>query len=218
MLDRISSSHSTARRVAIGTCCSGLPCCQHGWRLHSSCERGTRVPESENERRIRAGRNCAGVLTYPSTNEGVSGRPRVRPDQTWAERARVAGSSVVLLWACVTIALAGDSLSGRALLGECTSADGRLHVTAACTTYFRGVLDALRSADRPDSIAHCTPETVTIEQLVALYVSESRQFPHVLDVPAAALIAGMLVKFFPCQSARLDPSPIHAGACSEYAG
>lgn len=135
-----------------------------------------------------------------------------------AGSARVVVTLGLVLSAVMTTAPAVEPMTGRALFDHCTDAARRPHSSAVCATYFRGVLDALRSAKRPAaSTSHCVPDSIQIEELVTLYVSESRRFPHVLDVPAATLIAGMLVKFFACQAARSERHSIHESAQPEYA-
>ena len=72
---------------------------------------------------------------------------------------------------------------------------------AACVAYFQGVLDALETL-RGAGAAYCVPRGVTLKQLIVLYKSESALYPHVLGLRASDLIAGMIVKFFPCERAR----------------
>ena len=72
---------------------------------------------------------------------------------------------------------------------------------AACAAYFQGVLDALETL-RGRGSAYCVPRGVTLKQLIVLYKSESALYPHVLGLRASDLIAGMIVKFFPCEIAR----------------
>ena len=95
--------------------------------------------------------------------------------------------------------------SGQTLLEACGGADGGSPPTEACRAYFRGVLDGLQTGKpHPTRVSFCLPPDLAMDDLVNLYRSESRRFPHVLHVPAARLIAGMVLKFFPCYSARLS--------------
>ena len=40
-----------------------------------------------------------------------------------------------------------------------------------------------------------------VQDLAALYLSESERYPEVLDEQATDLLLGMLLKFFPCERA-----------------
>lgn len=87
-----------------------------------------------------------------------------------------------------------DGVAAETPIGEASG-------DAACAAYFQGVLDALETLQGADS-GYCVPRGVTLKQLIVLYKSESALYPHVLGVRASDLIAGMIVKFFPCETAR----------------
>ncbi len=96
------------------------------------------------------------------------------------------------------------TLSGRRLLGFCDgvtagkSAAPALE-TARCVGYFQGALDTLQSLKGLGRISVCPPPGLSVMEAILLYKKEAAIFPHVLDRPASDLIAGMVVKFFPCE-------------------
>ena len=97
---------------------------------------------------------------------------------------------------------AEQAMTGNELLALCTDAAGRPVARESCSNYVRGVIDGLATVNRIAGVApHCMPPSVGLEAVVAAYVSESRRYPEVLHVPASDLIAGMLIKFYPCSGA-----------------
>ena len=93
-----------------------------------------------------------------------------------------------------------DPRSGAQLLALCGGFDARPAPGEACLALFREAL--ARHAGRwrgPASV--CIPPEFGPAEAVALFRSESRRYPHVLDEPAERLIEGMLLKFFACAGA-----------------
>ena len=88
-----------------------------------------------------------------------------------------------------------ETMSGQQLLELCTSGESG----SACEGYFREVLAELGSVTPPLPI--CRAKGGSIGALVALYISESKIYPDVLQVPAKQLITGMMLKFFACRAA-----------------
>ena len=66
--------------------------------------------------------------------------------------------------------------------------------------YFDDVLQVLKTNPARARLPACPPPSFGPEDAISLYLSEARQFPQVLQVPAEQLIEGMLLKFYPCIS------------------
>ena len=95
-------------------------------------------------------------------------------------------------------------LSGRRLLVFCAgvtaaTADAPTLETARCIGYFRGTVDTLESLKKLGRISFCLPPDLTTKEVILLYKNEAAIFPQVLESRASDLIAGMVVKFFPCE-------------------
>ena len=147
-------------------------------------------------------------------------RARVRPcpratvsarGRGWVSQLLVAVTALIALMPAAPAADDADGwwrraappLSGAELLRLCGGPEASGPTTAPCAAYVAGVIGMLDGAGRSvDAASFCVPPQTGLDDLVALYRSESRLYPDVLDVPAARLIAGMLLKFYPCQSAR----------------
>jgi hypothetical protein len=95
-------------------------------------------------------------------------------------------------------AMGDKAMSGQALLEQCGGVDGNASATATCRTAFRDALAALRASRSAARTQACPPVGFDASAAIVLYREESRRFPEVLQVPAARLIEGMLLKFFPC--------------------
>lgn len=152
----------------------------------------------------------------PSAAGDAQLRPADRPG--WLRRS-VAGALMIVLGALLAppqravateLGRAGAVLSGADLLALCGGAENQSPPEDACRAYFFGVRDALVSVVTAGAQrAACPPPGVSVDELVRLYRSESRRFPEVVDAPAARVITGMLLKFYPCRSAQ---SPWGGGA------
>ena len=99
-----------------------------------------------------------------------------------------------------------ESLPGYRLLSLCGGIEagkpiGSALFDARCVGYFQGVVDALETLRTSGLAVYCVPRGVTLKQLIMLYKREAAIYPQVLGVRASDLIAGMIAKFFPCDSA-----------------
>ena len=70
-----------------------------------------------------------------------------------------------------------------------------------CIGYVQGAVDALETLKMRDRV-YCPPPALPLKRIVLLFKSEAKVFPEALSNPAAVLIAGMLIKFFPCGAKR----------------
>lgn len=92
-------------------------------------------------------------------------------------------------------------LTGLQLLRLCSAGSAPDGDEAACHAYFDHVLTAFDGwARRSPALHYCLPEGFGVPRLVELYKLESRRYPHVLHVSAERLIAGMVLKFYPCRA------------------
>ena len=113
---------------------------------------------------------------------------------------------VVALALCVTLVPlpANDNaagLTGLQLLGLCSAESGRTEDAATCRDYFRRSLAAFVARLQGSSVIHyCLPYGIGVPQLIELYKLESQRYPQVLDEAAERLIAGMVLKFYPCRA------------------
>ncbi len=93
---------------------------------------------------------------------------------------------------------AEEPIPGKKLLVWCGGVDEAAPMDPRCVAYMQGALHMVLTFRELGAVRVCPPDDLTVERAVALYKSESKTYPEVMDTPAADLIAGMVVKFFPC--------------------
>ena len=94
--------------------------------------------------------------------------------------------------------MAEERIPGHKLLAWCGGVDDAAPMDPRCVAYMQGALHTILTFRELGAVRVCPPADLTVERAVALYKSESKIYPEVMDTPAADLIAGMVVKFFPC--------------------
>lgn len=123
---------------------------------------------------------------------------------TWTVHAAVA--VFLLTQSVVWAADDGQSITGQRLLHSCRGIEvgkpvGGTPADSRCLGYFQGVVDALESLKARGAV-YCPPPALTVKEIILFYKSEAGIFPDALDSRASDLIAGMLIKFFPCSGDR----------------
>ena len=68
-----------------------------------------------------------------------------------------------------------------------------------CVGFVQGTVNALDILKTLGVASFCRPPAVTVKDVIVLFKSEAARYPEALDQPAAELMAGMFVKFFPCR-------------------
>ena len=110
---------------------------------------------------------------------------------------------LVLVGLLVPLAVApasADDRSGLDVVALCSNVDEARPAPSQCTEYFDEVLQLLKTDPARGRLPACPPASFGPKDAISLYLSEARQFPQVLQVPAEQLIEGMLLKFYPCIS------------------
>ena len=92
-----------------------------------------------------------------------------------------------------------EKMTGADVVRVCSQSSGDAASLSACTFFFQGALDALATVQNMGHpFPFCVPQEMRVQDLAALYLSESERYPEVLDEQATDLLLGMLLKFFPC--------------------
>ena len=109
---------------------------------------------------------------------------------------------ILILATCIgRTAIAEGELSGSELLALCGGLNGQTHQREECNRFFQDTLTRFDADEHdPRMLRYCIPAGISTPELVELYRRESQIYPYVLHVPAARLVLGMVLKFFPCQS------------------
>ncbi|MCP5155667.1 MAG: hypothetical protein H6983_15975 [Ectothiorhodospiraceae bacterium] len=105
---------------------------------------------------------------------------------------------VAMLIASAGAAWAESAPTGHDVLRLCGGPAAMAAPPPTCVGYFEGALDAAGTELARRRLTACPPPAFGAVEAAALFALESRRFPEALDAPAADLVAGMLLKFFPC--------------------
>jgi hypothetical protein len=122
---------------------------------------------------------------------------------------RVAACIAVAAAASVGVTSGGEPprRDGNWLLDLCGAGEQYPWKVTACRAYLSGITDlhvvvTLARPGREMKPIFCTPEGVTIEQVVLVVAKHLRDHPEELHYQAVALVVGALVDAFPCKDEK----------------
>ena len=134
----------------------------------------------------------------------ASSQGRARPSIRWVASLGAA----IAVGVGVTAALAAETaiapLSGDRFVHLCAAVVPEAPIGATleesrCVGFVQGTVNALDMLTTLGVASFCRPAAVTVRDVILLFKTEAALYPEALDQPAAELIAGMFVKFFPCR-------------------